>query len=152
MTVLKSETAENASHYEQESTQKEKREGKTQIEAKGCCCLGQRKHLGNLAAGQFREGSHTERCGVGMHISSKTGVLHHYVVSRPTLLISQILWLNTKIYNIAWRAYGIHIHNHNTATAVQKKMRRWPTKGQRTPVYILLQYRCLTCDGKLECQ
>ena len=43
MTLLKSETAENASHYEQEVMQKERREGKTQIEAKGCCCLGQRR-------------------------------------------------------------------------------------------------------------
>ena len=44
--------------------EEKRREGKTQIEAQGCCCLEQRKHRGNLAAGQFREGSRQK--GVGL--------------------------------------------------------------------------------------
>ena len=78
MTLLKSKTAENASHYELENMQhrrkkrshweneaeEKKRGGKTQMEAKGCCCSEQRKHQGNLAAGQFREGSRQK--GVGL--------------------------------------------------------------------------------------
>ena len=90
MTLQKSKTAENASHYELENMQhgrkkrshweneaeEKKRGGKTQMEGKGCCCSEQRKHQGNLAAGQFREGSRQKGVGLECTFFQNRGSTH----------------------------------------------------------------------------